>query len=101
MDLIEKEIHESKSGVKTLIFKTDKCRLKFSAFDGDWQTGQIEHLQEIVYAPSGMVCRDKDSNWELALMMPTMYISTREIPRLQQAINDMMNFWKDVKPLLT
>ena len=90
MDLIEKEIHESKSGVKTLIFKTDKCRLKFSAFDGDWQTGQIEHLQEIVYAPSGM-----------ALMMPAMYISTREIPRLQQAINDMMNFWKDVKLLLT
>lgn len=100
MDLVEKEICESKSGVKTLIFTNDNCRLKLSAFDGDFQTGQMEHLREIVYAPSGLVCRDRDSNWELALMMPAMYISSQEIPRLQQAINDMMNFWKDVRPLL-
>ena len=98
--MIEKEVREKNGGITLMILKNESCRLKLVAIDGNWETGKLEHLKEITYAPNGLVAWTDDAGWELLLMLPAMYISEREISRLTKAISDMMSFLIEAKPLL-
>lgn len=88
---------ESPSGTWSVTYTGEKCELKLAGIEDVPVPGTIEHLKEMVFAPTGLVTKGKDGVWNMALNMPGYPVPEAEWPNFLKAMDDVMSFWAEVR----